>query len=333
MYRHYLAKRAIILLTAIWAAATINFLIPHMSPKNPIAEKLTLLAATSGISPSRIKEMSEVFSEKFGLNKTLWEQYVTYLWNAVRFDFGPSIISYPTPVSELIGRALPWTLGLLFSATVIAFAAGTLLGAAAAKYRRAGALQALNALMMVLSALPFYLVGLVLIYLLAATTGWFPVSGGYDIFSIPTWSWSFALEVLDHSVLPALSIVIASVGVWAIGMRGMMISVQGEDYVEFARARGLKPSRIFFRYGIRTAILPQVTALALSMGQIVAGAILVEVVFGYPGVGTLLFQSISLFDYPTIYGIVLILVVTVAASMFIVDLIAPWIDPRIRVEA
>ncbi len=169
-----------------------------------------------------------------------------------------------------------------------------------------------------------------LIYLFAARLGWFPISGGYGIISIPEWSWEFAMEVAHHAVLPSLSIIIASIGVWAIGMRGMMVTVQGEDYVTFAEAKGLKPGRIFLRYGLRNAMLPQVTALALYFGQIVTGAVLVEIVFSYPGLGSLLLDSIKLFDFPTIYGIVFILTLTVALSMLAVDLLYPLLDPRTR---
>ena len=166
---------------------------------------------------------------------------------------------------------MPWTLGLMVTTTLISFALGTLLGAAAAWRRDSRILQILSPLMMVFSAIPFYLIGLMLIYFLAAKLEWFPLSGGYGIVSIPDWSWDFAFEVLYHSLLPALSIIIASIGTWAIGMRGMMVTVEGEDYMTFAEAKGLRPGRLFFRYGMRNAILPQVTALALYFGQVVTG--------------------------------------------------------------
>jgi peptide/nickel transport system permease protein len=314
----------------IWAAGTLNFFIPRIAPKNPIAEKLTQLAGTSGVDPAKIQEMSEAFSEKFGLNRPLWEQYLAYLRDMFTLDFGQSITQYPARVSDLIASALPWTLGLMITTTLISFVLGTLLGAAAAWKRDSHFLQLLSPLMMVFSAIPFYLIGLVLIYFLGAKAGLFPLSGGYGIVSIPEWSWSFALEVLYHSTLPALSIIIASIGTWAIGMRGMMVTVQGEDYMTFAEAKGLKPGRLFYRYGMRNAILPQVTALALYFGQIVTGAVLVEIVFSYPGLGSLLLDSIKLFDFPTIYGIVFILTLTVALSMLVVDLLYPFLDPRVR---
>ncbi|MBO1909117.1 ABC transporter permease [Microvirga sp. 3-52] len=327
--RHIL-RRLLMVIAVIWAAGTLNFFIPRIAPKNPIAEKLTQLAGTSGVDPTKIQEMSEAFSEKFGLNRPLWEQYLSYLRDVFTLDFGQSITQYPARVSDLIGAAAPWTLGLMLTTTLISFVLGTVLGAAAAWKRDSRILQVLSPLMMVFSAIPFYLIGLVLIYFLGAKAGLFPLSGGYGIVSIPEWSWDFALEVLYHSALPGLSIVIASIGTWAIGMRGMMVTVQGEDYMTFAEAKGLKPGRLFYRYGMRNAILPQVTTLALFFGQIVTGAVLVEIVFSYPGLGSLLLDSIKLFDFPTIYGIVFILTLTVALSMLIVDLLYPIIDPRVR---
>lgn len=320
------------LLTVIWAAGSLNFLLPQLSPKNPIAEKLTQLAATSGVDPGQIAVLTEVFNERFGLDRPLWEKYVDYLIDLVTFDFGQSIVSYPAKVIDLIGAALPWTIGLMLTTTLISFALGTLIGAAAAWKRDSAALQALSSTLMVFSAIPFYLIGLVLIYVFAVDLGWFPLSGGYSIFSIPGWNWSFFLEILHHAALPALSITIASIGIWAIGMRGMMVTVQGEDYMTFAEAKGLRPGRRFLRYGVRNAILPQVTTLALFFGQIVTGAVLVEIVFGYPGVGTLLLDSITLFDFPTIYGIVFILILAIGIAMLLVDMLYPLIDPRVRTD-
>jgi peptide/nickel transport system permease protein len=330
MVLRHLLRRLVIVATVIWAAGTLNFFIPRIAPKNPIAEKLTQLAGTSGVDPAKIQEMSEAFSAKFGLDRPLWEQYLSYLGDVFTLDFGHSITQYPARVGDLIAAALPWTLGLMVTTTLIAFALGTLLGAAAAWKRESRVLQILSPLMMVFSAIPFYLIGLVLIYLLGARAGLFPLSGGYGIISIPDWSWDFALEVLYHSTLPGLSIIIASIGTWAIGMRGMMVTVQGEDYMTFAEAKGLRPGRLFYRYGMRNAVLPQMTALALYFGQIVTGAVLVEVVFSYPGLGSLLLDSIKLFDFPTIYGIVFILTLTVALSMLAVDLLYPILDPRVR---
>ena len=326
-----IGRRIVMVVAVVWAAATLNIFIPRIAPKNPIAEKLTQLAGTSGVDPTKIQEMSQAFGARFGLDQPLLTQYLRYIGDMARFDFGQSITKYPARVSDLIGEALPWTLGLMITTTLLAFLIGTLLGAAAGWYRNSKLLSVVSPIIMVFSAIPFYLLGLVLIYIFASRLGWFPVSGGYGLTSVPEWSWDFAVEVLQHATLPALSILIASVGTWAIGMRGMMVTVQGEDYMTFAEAKGLKPSRLFYRYGMRNALLPQVTALALYFGQIVTGAVLVEIVFAYPGLGSLLLDSIKLFDFPTIYGIVFILTLTVALSMLLVDLLYPLLDPRARV--
>lgn len=326
-----IGRRIVMVVAVVWAAATLNFFIPRIAPKNPIAEKLTQLAGTSGVDPTKIQEMSQAFGARFGLDQPLFTQYLRYIGDMARFDFGQSITKYPARVWDLIGEALPWTLGLMITTTLLAFLIGTLLGAAAGWYRNSALLSVISPIIMVFSAIPFYLLGLVLIYVFASRLGWFPVSGGYGLTSVPEWSRDFAYEVLQHATLPALSILIASVGTWAIGMRGMMVTVQGEDYMTFAEAKGLKASRLFYRYGMRNALLPQMTALALYFGQIVTGAVLVEIVFAYPGLGSLLLDSIKLFDFPTIYGIVFILTLTVALSMLLVDLLYPLLDPRARV--
>lgn len=329
-YAIRILRHILMLLAVIWAAATLNFFLPQLAPKNPITEKLTVLAETSGVSGQQIADLTAALNERFGLERPLMQRYLDYLWDVARFDFGQSISNYPARVGDLIAQAMPWTIGLMVTTTLISFVLGTLIGAYAAWRRDSVLLQALSSALMVFSAIPFYLIGLVLIYVFAVRLGWFPISGGYSIFSIPAPTWDFAREVLHHSILPALSITIASIGIWAVGMRGMMVTVQGEDYMTFARARGLTDRRMFLHYGLRNAILPQVTALALFFGQVVTGAVLVEAVFGYPGMGNLLLSSITLFDYPTIYGIVFILIVTIAVSMLAVELIYPFLDPRVR---
>jgi peptide/nickel transport system permease protein len=194
------------------------------------------------------------------------------------------------------------------------------------------ALHILAAPMMTLSSIPFYLLGLILLYIFAFSLKWFPLSGGHDVGAIPSLSWSFISDVLEHSLLPAMTIVLASLGSWAIGMRGMMISGLGEDYITFAEAKGLQGSEIFFRYALRNALLPQTTALALSLGYIVSGAVLVEVVFGYPGVGTLLYQAIQRFDYFVIYGVVIMLILAIGLATLVIDLLYPLLDPRITYQ-
>jgi peptide/nickel transport system permease protein len=258
---------------------------------------------------------------------------LTYLWNALRLDFGYSITEYPARVLPMIMAALPWTMGLLVSATVIAFVVGTLLGALIAWPRSPRVLGFLIGPMMALSSIPYYLLGLVLVYVLGVVVPAFPLSGGYAIGTIPRPTLQFAVDVLHHSLLPALSIVIAGVGFWSLGMRGMMVTTAGEDFMTFAEAKGLQGRRIFLRYAVRNAILPQFTALAINLGTVVSGSVIVEVIFGYPGIGSLLFKAINGLDYFAIYGILFMVVLAIALATLLVDLIYPLLDPRISYRA
>jgi peptide/nickel transport system permease protein len=326
----YVIKRVITFFVIVWAGATLNFLLPHLVPgRNPVRERLGALMATGGTFQEGINEMVEAYEREFGLDKPLWEQYLLNLKNTLTFDFGYSLQNYPATVGGLIADALPWTLGLLTVATLLSFVVGTLAGALLGWPRSHPALQYLFAPFLTLSAVPYYLLGLVLIYFLAFRTHWFPLNGGYSLGMQPEASWEFAKNVLHHAILPALSIVLAQMGTWALGMRAMMVSVQGEDFMTLAEAKGLNARTVFFRYALRNAILPQTTSLALSLGTIVSQSILVEVVFGYPGIGTLLYKAISGFDYFLIYGIVFIVILGIALATLILDLIYPLLDPRI----
>jgi peptide/nickel transport system permease protein len=209
------------------------------------------------------------------------------------------------------------------------FALGSLLGAFLAWPRASRLAQVLTMPFIALSAIPYYLLGLILIYLFAFRTQWLPLFGGYAATTVPELSWAFGLDVLKHAVLPAASIILAGLGGWALSMRGMMLTVQGEDYMILAEAKGLKQSTLFFRYAMRNAILPQVTSLILSLGYIFSGSVLVEVVFGYPGIGSVLYHAIREFDYFLIQGIVFLVVVAIALGALILDLILPLLDPRI----
>ena len=326
-----LLARIGLLVAMVWTAATVNFIVPHLTERNPIAERMAEIAGQGGGSLSGLQDMVRSYNERFGLDRSLWEQYLLYIGNLLKFDLGFSITNYPTRVADQIAFALPWTIGLLGTATVLAFLIGTTLGALAAWPRAPKVFRAIMPAFMVLSAIPFYLVGLVLIYLLAFRFSIFPNGGGHELSAQPALTFGYVGDVLRHSILPAISIVLASIGFWGLGMRGMMITVQGEDYMVFADAKGLKPSRVFLGYGMRNAILPQVTTLALSFGRIISGSVLVEIVFAYPGIGTLLFQAIKQSDYFTIYGCVIILVLATGISMILVDLLYPLLDPRVRV--
>ena len=312
-----------------WLAATINFFAPRLGGQDPIKEKLLQQAMLTGYVPAGINEMAKEYGQKFGLDKPLWRQYLSYMYDVSRLDFNYSISNYPRTVIDMIAEALPWTIGLIGTTTLLSFAVGTLLGAFLGW---PGAPRWLHYLMppfMALHAIPFFLFGLILMYLLSFQVSLLPMFGAYTTGTNPTLSLRFALDVIRHATLPALSIILVAVGGWALAMRGMMVTVQGEDYVTFAEAKGLKPRTIFLHYAVRNAILPQTTSLALSLGYVVSGAVLVEVIFAYPGIGSVLYNAIQEADHFLIQGIIFCVIVTMGLGLLIVDLINPLLDPRI----
>lgn len=325
-----IARRLGLLALVVWVASTINFFVPRLAPRNPIEDKLLMELENGGGASVDLKSLLDAYNAKFGLDKPLLEQYLTYVGDTLRLDLGYSIAYYPSRTIDIVGHALPWTIGLLFTTTILGFLFGTVLGALTVWRGSAAIYRYLVPFLMIFSAIPFYLIGLVLIYVFAFQLGWFPLSGGMGIQTDNTLSWSLVVEILYHSLLPAFSILLATVGVWALSMRGMMVTVQGEDYMTFAEALGLKNRRRFVQYGVRNAILPQLTQLALSLGHILSGSILVELVFGYPGVGQQLFRAIQHLDYFVIYGIVFLLICTIALAMLLMDLTYPLLDPRVR---
>jgi len=325
----YVLKRVGFFLIIVWLAATLNFFIPRLSSQNPVRERLIEQAVLGGYVHAGMKEMVEEYEKKFGLDQPLYIQYFRYVADLMRGDFNYSIANYPRTVKEMLADSLPWTIGLLFTTTVLSFVLGTLLGALMAWPRAPSFLQYILPPLLALHALPFYLFGLVLMYLLAFKTGWFPIFGGYTAGQVPDWSPAFMWDVTQHAMLPALSIILVSVGGWALTMRAMVVTVQGEDFITFADAKGLKGKTIFMRYAIRNTMLPQATAFALALGQIVAGGVLVEVVFGYPGVGSVLFAAIRQADWFLIQGAVFVIVVRIGLATLILDLVYPKLDPRI----
>jgi peptide/nickel transport system permease protein len=325
----YLVKRVGVFLLVVWLAATVNFFLPRLGSENPVAQKIMQQAALGGNLHAGMQGMIKEYEEKFGLTRPLWRQYLGYLSDMARFDFNYSIASYPRRVSDMILEGLPWTIGLLTVTTVISFVLGNILGAFQAWPGAPRWLMWLMPPLLAMSAVPFFLLGLILVYVLGFALQLLPYYGGYTPGAIPQWSLSFALDVAEHAILPSVAIILGSMGGWALGMRAMMVTTHGEDYVTFAEAKGLKDGTIFLRYGIRNAMLPQATALALTLGQLISGAVLVEIVFGYPGVGTLLFEGIKGADYFLVQGIAFIVIVAIGLATLILDLIYPLLDPRI----
>jgi len=325
----YVLRRFGMFLLVVWLAGTVNFFLPRLGGGDPVRQKMMQTAALGGNVQGGMEEVVAEYNKKFGLDTPLWQQYLNYVWDLLHFDFNYSIINYPARVIDIIGRALPWTVGLLLTTTVISWIIGSILGAFMGWPRAPKFLQFVMPPLLSLNAIPFFLLGLILIFLFAFKFPWFPTTGGYYAGTFPNWSFDFAWNVLKHSVLPALSIILVSIGGWALTMRSVIITTTGEDYVTFADAKGLKNSTIFMRYAVRNALLPQATALALVLGQLIAGTVLVEVIFSYPGIGTTLFYAIAGSDYTLIQGIVFFLILSIALATLLLDLLYPLIDPRI----
>lgn len=325
----YVVKRFANLLLVVFLAITLNFILPRLTPGDPVEQKLNQLVATSGGQVGDVSAMIASYRAKFGLDQPVWKQYLNYWSDLLKLDLGYSLDRYPERVSDTIRSALPWTLGLVGISTLIAFVVGTILGALLGWPRVPPLLKGLIPTLMVISAIPYFLLGILLLFVFAIVLKVLPAGGGYPFGMILRPDLNTGVTILRHAILPGASIILAGIGAWALTMRGLMISTLGEDYITLAEAKGLKQKRIFAWYAMRNGLLPQITVLALTLSHVVAGTILVEVMFAYPGIGFKLFQAVGAKDYFVIQGIVLMIVLSIAVVLFILDLIYPLIDPRI----
>jgi peptide/nickel transport system permease protein len=331
-YVRYLGERLVIFVATVIISITIVFFVPRLVPGDPLAAILVKLNQVGANLGSRA--LIDEYTHKFGLDKSIPEQYIAYLGQLAHGDLGYSIGSFPTRVSDLLGEALPWTVGLLLITTVLSWSIGSLIGALAGWMgSKSAALRVVVPVALVLYTTPYYILAIVLLFLLAFLWPIFPLSGAYSVGSRPELTLGFALDVIHHAMLPALSITLVSLGWWFLSMRSLIVSLKGEDYIMWAEAKGLPRRRIFWWYALRNALLPQVTGLALSLGNIVAGALITETIFGYPGVGYLVYQSIKALDFPVIQGCILLVILSVATINFLLDLVYPLVDPRIRFAA
>lgn len=330
IYRSYVFRRFIFLLLVIWIAATVIFIIPRLSGQDPVKEKLLLEAQRGGAIQSGLDAVAKNYQARLGLDQPLATQYRNFIYDIARFDLGPSISFFPRTVNAIIMDSIIWTIGLIGTTILLGFGIGTLAGAFLGWPKAPGYVGFLFMPFLTISAIPQYLAGIILVFIFAAQLEWLPLFGAYNPGTTPELSLGFAREVLSHATLPALALILAAAGFWAVGMRGMMINNQGEDYMVQAEAKGLKGRRIFLRYGMRNAMLPQVTGLALALGTLLTGALLIERVFVYPGLGDILFQAIRLSDFFVIRGIVFTVIVAVAVATFVLDVLYPYLDPRVK---
>lgn len=326
----YLAERVVIFIATVLISVTVVFMVPRLVPGDPLGAIFVKLAAMGGVS-SASQEMVAEYRARFGLDQGIWQQYASYLREVVQGNLGYSIANFPTRVSTLLGGAIPWTLALLSLTTLTSWLLGSLLGALVGwSGQRSRFLQALVPVALILYTTPYYILAIILIYLLTFIWPIFPLSGAYGAGVQPELSLSFLGDVAWHSALPALSIILVSLGWWFLSMRSLIISELGQDYILWAEAKGLPRRRIFWRYAFRNALLPQTTGLALSLGHIVGGALITEAIFAYPGLGYLIYNSIKGLDFPVIQGSILLIIISVAVVNFVLDLAYPLIDPRIR---
>jgi peptide/nickel transport system permease protein len=329
-YAKYFAQRLLQFLLVVFIGINLTYVITHATPIDPVEQSIAAVTSFGNTSPEAINMMRQSLRELYGLTGGPIEQYVNFWRRIAVADFGPSLSAFPTPVSTLIARALPWTIGLLATATLLTWVLGNLLGGLAGYYQNSRALKFLAVVAMGLHPVPYYIVAFTLLVMFGYLWPLLPIAGGYGMNIQQGFNLTFILSVLKHSILPALSLMLVGLGGWFLGMRSLVSNIVSEDYVVYAELAGVQRKRILGSYVMRNALLPQVTGLALSLGAIFNGAIITEQVFGYPGVGSLLVSAVYAGDYGLVLGVTTISILGVATAVLIIDLVYPLFDPRVR---
>jgi peptide/nickel transport system permease protein len=320
----FLGGRAAFYLFTLWAALTINFFLPRLMKGDAVTQ---YLARNRNISP----EAADALRTLLGLDtdKSLWQQYLDYWGMLLRGDLGVSLLHGLRPVTEVISQALPWTIGLVGLATIVSFAIGTV-GGAFIGWRRGSKLDVFIPITTFFSTIPYFWLGLVAIAIFSVNLRWFPIGKAYGVGMVPGWNFEFIGQVIHHGTLPLITIVIASLGGWMLGMRNMMLTVLDEDYITVAQAKGMPNRRVLWGYAARNAVLPQIQSFALSIGFIVGGTIVMEMVFSYPGVGKLLLDATNAKDYALMQGVFLVITLSVLVANILADIAYAFLDPRTR---
>jgi peptide/nickel transport system permease protein len=322
----YVLRRLGLFVVTLWACLTINFVVPRLMPGNPA---IAMMARFRGRVNGTVLKALET---AFGVNTHQSEisQYFGYLRNTFTGNFGVSLTFFPETVTQVVRSAILWTLGLVGVTTVLAFVLGTLIGMVSG-WRRGSKLDSiLPPIFVITSAFPYFFVALLTLLLFSITWHWFPSGFGFDNTDTIAFNWAFISDVLWHAFLPALTILLTSIGGWILTMRNNMISTLSEDYVRMARGKGLSPVRIMLDYAGRNAILPNLTGFAMSLGFVVSGAILVEYVFSYPGLGYMLLEGVQNEDYALMQTLFLLITVAVLLAVLAVDFVTLALDPRTR---
>jgi peptide/nickel transport system permease protein len=327
--RRYLIPRLLQYFLVLFVGVTAVFIIPRLVPTDPVLQTVAQIRAQgASLDPASVDQFIEDLTEMYGLEGSWWDQYVAFWGRLSRGDLGVSFFQFPTSVNKLIGRAVPWTVGLLLTTTVLGWMLGNIVGGLAGYFARRGWSQALDFAAMIVRPLPYYVFAFALLLLLGYVVRWFPFTGA--IGRQPSLNWAYVKDVLRHSFLPALSLLVLGGTMWFQTMKLIVQNVNAEDFVQYAKMGGIKERRIVSRYVIRNAMLPQITGLGLALGQMFSGALITEIVFSYPGLGMLLYSAVITGDYNLIMGITLLSIVAIATTILIIDLLYPLFDPRVR---
>jgi peptide/nickel transport system permease protein len=329
--KRYLIPRLIAYVLVIWLGITVVFLIPRVTPNDPVIRMVgEMRARGASMEPGAMDAVIADLTEMYGLEGSWLDQYWAFWGRLFHGDFGVSFFQFPARVNQLIATALPWTLGLLLTTTLLSWILGNIIGGLAGYFARKGWSRALDVVAMVIRPLPYYIFAFTLLLLFAYVVRWFPITGGASLGALPTFTWAYIKDVLWHAALPALSLTILGMAVIFQTMKLLVQNVNAENFVQYAKLGGVTEGRIVNKYVIRNALLPQITGLALQFGQIFSGALITEIVFGYPGLGMLLYRAIINGDYNLIMGITILSIVGITTAILIVDLTYPLFDPRVR---
>jgi peptide/nickel transport system permease protein len=323
----FIIRRLGFYVIAAWAAITINFALPHLLPSSPVQ---AMMSSHPNFPPSARRALEIQFG--LGHQGSIWHQYVVYLGHLAHGNLGISVLNYPATVTTVLGNTLPWTLALVGSATIISFVIGTSLGILAG-WRRGGWFDRSLPAFTFVGAIPYFFLAEIVVVIFATDLRWFPAYGGYQLGDTIGLNWTFISSALDHSILPAATIIVTAMGGWMLQMRNVMITTIGEDYVLAAQAKGLSTRRIMFTYAARNAILPNIAGFALAIGFVIAGALVMEIVFSYPGVGYQILNAVEYDDFPVMQGIFLAISAAVLIACLLSDVVYAIADPRVRTRA
>jgi peptide/nickel transport system permease protein len=331
-YLAYVGRRLAQFVLVVFIGINLVYVIAHATPIDPVEQSISVVTSYGNTAPDAIEQMRTSLRELYGLGGTPVAQYLAFWKRILQADFGPSMSAFPTPVATLIGRALPWTAGLLAVSTIVAWGLGSLLGGLAGYYQNSRGLKLIGVIAMGLHPIPYYILALLLLIVFGFLWPVLPISGGSAMNLPQTLTFGFVISVLQHAILPALSLILIGLGSWFLGMRSLVSHVVTEDYVVYAELAGVRPLRILSSYVTRNALLPQLTGLAISLGGIFNGAVITEKVFGYPGVGSLLVDAVYAGDYGLVLGITTVSILGVSIGVLAIDLLYPLLDPRVKVS-